>query len=118
MRRLTKVVIWISSAFMLCSATGALAAESADTCVGVHKSEADHGLDYELSSACEQKLACSMSWTVTCQDNHGKVTSKKNASERFNLDDSASHTVSASAADCTSGNYDIDNVRWHCDPAK
>lgn len=128
MRRWARTLVYAVGAFgMLNGLSGvggsvlsvktAEARESADSCVSFDRTEGDKELDYGVANSCEQKLACTLSWTVRCEDNHGRVTSKKSYSSQFALVANGSHSVTASAAECEQG-WNIDDVRWSCDPAK
>lgn len=128
MRRFARTFVYAVGAFgMLNGVAGAggnvlsvrtaQAKESADSCVRFDRTEADKSLDYGVDNSCERKLACTLSWTVKCENNHGKTTSRKSYSSRFRLEENGSHSVTASAAECKQG-WNIDNVRWHCDEAK
>lgn len=121
MRRWARTFVCAVGAFGLLngllSVRTAQAEESADSCVHFDRTEGDKGLDYGVENSCERKLACTLSWTVSCQDTRGKVTSKKSYSSKFRLAENGSHSVTASAGECEQG-WNIDNVRWHCDQAK
>ncbi len=124
MRRWTRTFVCAVGAFgMLNGLSGGLvplpvaqAKESAESCVSFQRTEGDRSLDYGVENSCEKKLSCTLSWTLSCEDNHGKVTSTRGYSTRFSLVENGSHSVSASADMCKQG-WNIDNVRWHCDPA-
>lgn len=128
MRRFARTFVYAVGAFgmlnglsgpgsSLLSVRTAQAKESADSCIRFDRTEAEKGLDYGVDNSCERKLACTLSWTVSCEDNHGKVTSTKGYSSHFRLEENGAHSVTASAAECKQG-WNIDNVRWHCDEAK
>lgn len=95
-----------------------MAAESADECVAITRSEAPDGLDFEVKNNCDKSLACSMSWTLSCENDKGKVTSSSRAGASFALaKDAAKHTLGSSAA-CKSSGWRIDDVTWACNPVK
>lgn len=112
-------------ALVLCFAMGslALAGEAqadeagAGDCVGFSKTDVEKGFEYAINNACSRKLSCNVSWTVTCETNDGRVTSKKRESAKLAIDGDGSGSVTASAAACKQG-WSIDDVGWHCSEAK
>lgn len=92
-------------------------AESAAECVGFSKTDVDKGFEYSVSNACSKKLACTVSWTVSCEDNDRKVTSKKHEKAQLALSADGSAAVTASASSCKQG-WSIDDVGWSCHEAK
>lgn len=97
---------------------GALAEAEEESCVTVHESSVERGLDYDFSNSCELRYSCSLTATITCQDGKGQVTGRDRRTLRVSLDANASRVVSVSAAACVTGNYRIDGVAWRCDPVK
>jgi hypothetical protein len=90
---------------------------TASDCVGFLKTDVERGFEYQVSNVCSQKLACSVSWTLRCESNEGKVMSKKRVTERVSLSADSSASVSASADSCKQA-WRIEDVGWKCDEAK
>lgn len=90
---------------------------TADDCVGFRKSDLDKGLMFEAASSCDKKLSCSLSWTLTCSTDEGKVTARKPASRSFILGAQESTSETASADSCKQS-WRIDDVRWSCKASK
>ena len=90
---------------------------SADDCVGFRKSDLDKGLMFEAASSCDKKLACSLSWVLTCSSDEGKVTSRAPASRKFVLGAQETTSETASADTCKQS-WRIDDVRWSCQESK
>lgn len=103
-------------AFAALGATSARAAESADECVAIQKNEQSDGLAFDVKNNCDRRLACSLSWRVSCENASGKTTKSLVASASFGVAPAAAHQVFGSAAACN-GNWRIDDVSWSCAPA-
>lgn len=90
---------------------------SGDDCVGFRKSDLDKGLMFEAASSCDKKLACSLSWVLTCSSDDGKVTRRAPESRKFVLGAQESTAETASADSCKQS-WRIDDVRWSCKESK
>ena len=75
----------------------------------------DEGVDLVVSSRCEMKLACSVSWSLTCRPAVGKGRRSQHG-EAFSLVTDATETTTASVATCGNDGWEIDNVAWACQP--
>ncbi len=75
----------------------------------------DDGVDLVVSNRCEIKLACSVSWSLTCRPAVGKST-KSQHGEAFALSTDAVETTSATPTACGNDGWVIDNVTWSCQP--
>ena len=99
------------------SAPPAKAAESADDCVRLRESQVEKGLTLDVDNNCDRSLACSVSWTVSCQTESGKVTRSAKDSARFVV--AASKTGRAVASTKTCGdNWKIEDISWDCAAVK
>lgn len=99
------------------SAPSAKAAESADDCVRLRESQADKGLTLDVDNNCDRSLSCSLSWTVSCQTEGGKVTRSAKDSARFVV--AAAKTGRAVASTRTCGdNWKIEDISWDCAAVK
>lgn len=90
---------------------------SASDCVGFVKTDLDKGFEYAINNACSRKLACTVSWTVSCEDTEGRVTSSKKEKSTLALAADGSASVTASATSCKQG-WRIDSVAWSCNESK
>jgi hypothetical protein len=97
-------------------AAPARAADSADACVDIRSVELASGLSFDVQNTCDKRLACALTWTLTCENSSGKATSKSKQEARFVLSSSDTHHTSGSAASCKDG-WKIDDVSWDCAPA-
>lgn len=77
--------------------------------------DGEDGVDLVVSSTCDVKLSCSVSWELTCKPAVGK-SRKSNHGEAFSLATSASETTTASAGVCGNDGWVIDDVTWSCQP--
>lgn len=100
-------------AFAVAIAPTAGAAESADDCVAISRTEQTSGLTFEVKNNCDRKLSCSMGWRLSCENASGKTTSSSRESASFGMSASAEHKVNGSAASCKDG-WKIDDVTWTC----
>jgi hypothetical protein len=116
MRRALFIGFLCSLAVALFGAS-ASAAESADECVAITRTEQSDGLDFELKNNCEKPLACNLSWTLSCENDKGKVTSSARSSASLALAKDTSKHATGSALACKSSGWRIDDVSWSCAPA-
>jgi hypothetical protein len=108
------LIAMVSAALAVLSViSSSQAASSANECVSIIRRQADSGVTYSLSNACEMPLKCGMSWTVECQNAGGKVTSREPGSSRFELSTTNAHDVLISAEKCTSS-WDVADIGWSC----
>lgn len=77
--------------------------------------EDEDGVDIVVSSRCDVKLACSVSWSLTCQPAVGKSRRSQHG-QAFSLVTDATETTTASAGTCGNDGWVIDNVSWSCQP--
>jgi hypothetical protein len=105
-------------ALMVAVALPSAAAESANDCVAIQRSEQTDGIDFELRNHCDRPLSCALGWTLSCENDKGKVTSSAKESVSFAVaKDAAKHTFGSAIA-CRSTGWRIDDVSWSCAPAK
>jgi hypothetical protein len=95
----------------------ARAADSADECVAVRRTEQSAGLDFEVQNNCDKNLRCGLGWTLTCENDSGKATRSTHKNARFSVEASTSHHELGSAAACN-GNWRIQDVTWECAAAQ
>jgi hypothetical protein len=94
------------------------AAPSAAQCVAFQRTETSTGLLFDVQNNCDKELACTLGWTVTCENSSGKATSTSRQAARFTVDAQLSHSETGSAASCTGAGWRIDDVSWSCAPVK
>ena len=75
----------------------------------------DDGVDLVVANRCEIKLACSVSWSLTCRPAVGK-SKKSQHGEAFALSTDAVQTTSATPTACGNDGWVIDDVTWSCQP--
>ena len=103
-------------ASVLAVAGPARAGDSANACVAIQSTEMSTGLAFDVQNACEKKLACALTWTLTCSNASGKTTSTTKQEARFVLSASDTHHTTGSAASCKDS-WKIEDVSWDCAPA-
>lgn len=101
----------------LLAAPPAKAADSADECVRLRESQADKGLTLDVDNNCDRALSCSLSWTVSCQTESGKVTRSAKDGARFVVAASKTGRATASTKAC-GDNWKIEDVSWDCAAVK
>ena len=97
-------------------AAPARASESADACVSIQTATVTSGLAIDVQNSCSKRLACALTWTLTCENASGKTTSKAKQEARFAIDASDTHHTTGSAATCKDS-WKIDDVSWDCNAA-
>jgi hypothetical protein len=117
-RALAALLCLISAPFGANPAVGvrpALAQEgdTANACVGFQNRVGDKELVVHAGNDCERRLACTLAYSVTCEDNAGKVTSRAQKQSPFNLAPKGDAELTLSAADCKQG-WAIDDLAWKC----
>jgi hypothetical protein len=95
----------------------ALAAESADDCVAIQRTEQADGLDFQLKNNCDRPLACTLAWTLSCENDKGKVTTTAKQSASVAMAKDTDKHVFGSATTCKTSGWRIDDVGWTCAPA-
>ncbi len=94
-------------------ALAAEAPETANACVGFQKEDGDKLLIFHASNACDRQLSCRLDYTLRCEDNQRKVTSRAAKSQPFRLGPKDTQDVTLSATSCKQG-WAIDDVAWTC----
>ena len=122
MRRRWKAVVYLSvSLGVLAPAPAGLPLAHADEtsfqCMGFQQSTREKSIEYEIENSCDSKQACSLAWTVQCEDDKGKTTERSRKSERFTLEPAGTKAVSLSAESCKQS-WRIEEVTWKCDEVK
>ncbi|HUQ01270.1 MAG TPA: hypothetical protein VM261_02190 [Kofleriaceae bacterium] len=75
----------------------------------------DDGVDLVVANRCDVKLACSVSWTLTCTPHEGS-SSRSQHGAAFDLDTGADQSTLASPATCGNDGWTLDDVTWSCQP--
>jgi hypothetical protein len=92
------------------------AGSSASDCVSIHSAELSTGLTFDVQNGCEKRLACALTWTLTCENASGKTTSKAKQEAKFVVGASDTAHMTGSSAACKDS-WKIDDVSWDCAPA-
>jgi hypothetical protein len=83
------------------------------SCPAFHQSRVgNEGLRFELSNTCRLPVACTLSWAVHCRA--GESPGERSTS--LDLAPGAADGVFASGAACGPPGWDIDGIRWSCQP--
>jgi hypothetical protein len=75
----------------------------------------DDGVELVVANRCEIKLACSVSWTLTCAPDTPKASRSQHASA-FPLEVGNDQSTLASPSDCGNDGWVLDVVTWSCTP--
>lgn len=92
------------------------AGASASDCVSINSAALSTGLAFDVKNACEKRLSCALTWTLTCENASGKTTSRAKQEAKFVVDASDTHQLTGSSLTCKDG-WKIDDVAWDCAPA-
>jgi len=87
--------------------------ETANACVGFQNAVGDKQLLVHAGNDCERKLACTLDYSVRCEDNDRKVTSQVQRRALFSLPAKGNAELTLSAAACKQG-WAIDDLAWTC----
>jgi len=91
----------------------ARASSSASECLSISSAELSNGLSFDVRNGCDERLACALTWTLTCENASGKATSKAKQQAKFVVGASDTHQLIGSSATCKDG-WKIDEVAWGC----
>lgn len=86
------------------------------TSFGQHDRAEEDGVDLSVTSTCEIKLQCSISWAVTCAPGTKKAKRTRGAAT-FELDTGGTDGATASAAHCGVYGWEVADIKWSCKPA-
>jgi hypothetical protein len=87
--------------------------DTANACVGFHNDYGDKLIIVHASNGCERRLACSLGYTVRCEDNAGRISARAARQTSFALASKGNAHITLSAADCKQG-WAIDDITWKC----
>ena len=87
--------------------------ETADACVGFQNEQGDKVLIVHASNDCERRLACSLTYSVSCEDNDRRVTSRVAKQTPFNLASKGKTDLTLAATTCKQG-WAIADLAWTC----
>ena len=119
LRALGACLLVLGSSFAFEAASGgvpptqAQEPETANACVGFQNAVGDKELVVHAGNDCERKLACTLDYSVRCEDNDRKVTSLVQKRALFNLAAKGNAELTLSAATCKQG-WAIDDLAWTC----
>lgn len=99
--------------FAVAVAAPAQAGSSASDCVSIDSAQLSTGLSFDVKNGCEKRLACALTWTLTCENASGKTTSKAKQEAKFVVGASDTHQLTGSSATCKDS-WKIDQVAWDC----
>jgi hypothetical protein len=88
-------------------------ADTANACVGFQNRVGDKEIVVHADNDCERRLTCTLDYSVTCEDNGGKTTSRAEKHSPFNLAPKGNAELTLSATDCKQG-WKIDDLVWKC----
>jgi hypothetical protein len=87
--------------------------DTANACVGFQNAVGDKELVVHAGNDCERRLACTLDYSVRCEDNDRKVTSRVQKRALFNLAAKGNADITLSAAACKQG-WAIEDLAWTC----
>jgi hypothetical protein len=86
------------------------------TCTSFDQRERDdEGVDLVVANRGDVRLACSVSWSLTCQPAEGR-SRKSQHGEAFQLATEATSTTAITPEACGNDGWEIANVVWNCQP--
>ena len=125
--RLSRAAQWVTCAFFAIGVASAgdvrggpkrgKKRASKMTCMKYSQAMSESGVDLTLRSGCEARVTCEIRWVVRCGDDD-KDTAKRQFAESFSLDHGDAHRAEPSAAVCGDESWEIDDVRWSCQPVE
>jgi len=105
---------FVAGALALVAIAGpANAGSSASDCLSINSAELSTGLSFDVKNGCEKRLSCALTWTLTCENASGKITSKAKQEAKFVVGASDTHQLTGSSATCKDS-WKIDDVAWEC----
>ena len=102
----------LAGCLLLAGSVQAETRPTANDCMSFDRSEQDHAIEYRLTNGCDQRVACTVTWKLSCGDRPPLVTHAGRGSTL--LDPSASDAITASAAACGEQSWRISDVAWSC----
>ena len=75
-------------------------------------------VELTIRSTCSMPVDCSVSWRVVCAPDSKKRRTAHVGAAKFALPTGGSQSAEASAAICGDDAWQIDQVRWRCEPNK
>jgi hypothetical protein len=87
--------------------------DTANACVGLQNAVGDRQLVIHAGNDCERKLSCTLDYSVRCEDNQQKETSRVQKRALFSLPAKGNAELTLSAATCKQG-WAIDDLAWTC----
>lgn len=94
----------------------AAAGATANDCVSFSTATVSSGIAFDVKNTCDKRLACALTWTLSCENASGKVTSKSKHDARFVVGADEAHQMTGSSATCKDG-WSIDDIAWDCAPS-
>ena len=75
----------------------------------------DDGVDLVVANRCDVRLACSVSWSLTCRPATGR-SRKSQHGQAFSLVTDSTESTAATPEACGNDGWEIDDVAWSCQP--
>ncbi len=87
------------------------------TCASFDQVQQDdaEAVDLVIDNQCDVRLACSVSWTLTCAP-EGKQPRRFQRGAVFGVERRVAQSTLASAAECGHQGWVLDDVTWSCRP--
>jgi hypothetical protein len=90
---------------------------SLSTCATFDQVDGGEGkVTFTIHSTCSIPIDCALSWRVVCAPQSKKRRATHPGVARFALRSAGSHRTEASVAMCGDDAWEIDSVRWSCQP--
>jgi len=87
--------------------------DTVSACVGFQNTIGDKQVVLHAGNDCERKLSCTLDYSVRCEDNQQKETSRVQKRALFSLPAKGNAELTLSAAACKQG-WSIDDLAWTC----
>ena len=89
-------------------------AQPISECMSFRNETKERSIVVLAKNECHRKLSCSLSYAVSCEDHHGKLTNRSSKSTHFALGSDGSTELVLSAEQCQQA-WTIDAVTWRCE---
>lgn len=88
-------------------------ADTINACIGFQNTMGDKQVLIHAGNDCERKFSCTLDYSVRCEDNQQKETSRVRKRALFSLPVKGNAELTLSAAACKQG-WAIDDLAWAC----
>lgn len=100
-------------------ATAGKAKKSLADCTTFEQNDKDDDtVEMKVQNSCTIPVDCSVSWRVVCAPDSAKRRSVHAGSKTFSLTEGSGQSAEASATVCGDDSWQLDSIKWGCEPNK